>query len=191
MDRYVTLICGPPCAGKSTLAAHLAGLSDDAVVLDVDVIARQLGSPTRWRHEPEIQAHAEGMFLAALNQLARTDAVTAFVVRCLPNPWKRHKLARGIGAHRVMLIDPGKQTCLDRARGDRRPIGTLTSIHDWYRAYAKHPGDTTCPSPRLPSVPSPAAVASLVAAGGTLGVTGTDRTARTRPAAGMTRGGKR
>lgn len=117
MDRYVTLICGPPCAGKSTLAQHLAKPGD--FVLDLDVIARQLGSPTRWRHEPETQAHAEEMFLAALNRLARTDAVTAFVVRCLPNPWKRHKLARGIGAHRVMLIDPGKQTCLDS--GPRRP----------------------------------------------------------------------
>lgn len=47
MDRHVTLICGPPVAGKTTLAKRLAQPGD--LILDLDTIAKQLGSPT---HHP-------------------------------------------------------------------------------------------------------------------------------------------
>lgn len=189
-DRYVTLICGPPCAGKSTLAQHLREPGD--FVLDLDVIARRLGSPTGWRHETEVWQQAEGIYRAALNRLAAAEYGTVFVVRCLPNPWERHRVARGIRANRVLVINPGMATCLTRAKADRRPAGTYTVIRNWYRAYQPHPGDAPCLTQLPANAQSPAAAASPEGAGSIpTGKPGTGRIDRTRRNAVTTRRGKR
>lgn len=48
LPAQVVLICGPPCSGKTTLTKQLANPGD--VVLDLDAIAQELGSPRQWMH---------------------------------------------------------------------------------------------------------------------------------------------
>jgi predicted kinase len=145
----VTLIAGPPCSGKTTLARQLARPGD--VVLDLDTIAIRLGSPRRWQHSPEYVAQAEAHMHAALRRLA-TIQTAAYVVRSLPHPRQRAQLARALHAT-VLVLNPGQAECIRRARADRRPRDTESAIRWWYRTYRPHPLDTPWP-------PSPASTAA-------------------------------
>lgn len=140
----MTLVCGPPCAGKTTLARTLAQPGD--TVLDLDDIAVRLGSPRRWQHTPELVAQADAHIWAALRRLAATQT-TAYVLRCLPHPAQRARLARALHAT-VLVLNPGQAECIRRARADRRPRGTETAIRWWYRTYRAHEVDTAWPSDR-------------------------------------------
>lgn len=159
MSQRITLICGPPCAGKTTLARRLA--QPDDVVLDFDDIAVRLGSPARWRHPPAYLEQAEEWMRHALRHIARSD-LTAYIIRCAPRPEQRAQLARALQAT-VVLLNPGQAACLYRARLSGRPPGTATAIRWWYRTYRPHPGDMPCPadhastaadSPRAPDAPT-------------------------------------
>lgn len=158
MTRWVTLITGPPCSGKSTLARKLAQPGD--VVLDLDTIAQQLGSPTRWRHDQTTVQAAEECMTHALRRLARTEHVTAYVIRCLPDPRRRARLARAIRADTVHVLAPPIDEVLARAKRDGRPAGTATTIRQWYRAYRPSEVDCTCPPDRHGPAPTRDAVAS-------------------------------
>lgn len=138
----MTAICGPPVSGKTTLARKLAQPGD--LVLDLDDIAVQLGSPRRWQHNPELVAQAEDHMRLALRRLATTQT-TAYVVRCLPHPAERAHLARALHAT-VLVLNPGQAECIRRARADHRPRGTESAIRWWYRSYRPHEVDTPWPS---------------------------------------------
>jgi hypothetical protein len=79
----ITLIAGPPCAGKTTLARQLA--EPDHVVIDFDDIAVRLGSPRGWRHQQPIVTAASAVMARQLAELRARDDVTAWVIR----PWAR------------------------------------------------------------------------------------------------------
>jgi predicted kinase len=127
----ITLIAGPPCAGKTTLARQLA--EPDHVVIDFDDIAVRLGSPRGWRHQQPIVTAASAVMARQLAELRARDDVTAWVIRSAPRAVLRAHLAATLGA-RVWLLDPGLAECLRRARG--RPYGTAQEIRKWYRLYA-------------------------------------------------------
>jgi broad-specificity NMP kinase len=127
----ITLIAGPPCAGKTTLARRLA--ESGHVVIDFDDIAVRLGSPRGWRHPQPIITAANAVMARELAELRARDDVTAWVIRSAPRAVLRAHLAATLGA-RVWLLDPGLAECLRRARG--RPYGTAQEIRKWYRLYA-------------------------------------------------------
>lgn len=138
----VTVIAGPPCSGKTTLARHLA--APDHVVLDFDEIAVRLGSGRRWLHSPAVIAAANQRMQLALTELAaRDDDVTAWVIRAAPRPAVRERLARALNA-RVWVLDPGMAECLRRARRGR-PYGTDREIRKWYRMFGPSAVDEPCP----------------------------------------------
>lgn len=143
LTRHITLICGPPASGKSTLARSLAQPGD--VILDLDTIAQQLGSGRQWRHHPDLVAQAEECMTQALRRLARTEHVTAYVIRCAPHPGQRAQLARAIRADVVHVLRPPMAEVLARARRDGRPKGTATTIRAWYRQYRPSEVDSPCP----------------------------------------------
>lgn len=53
----IVALCGPPCAGKTTLANNLSRPGD--AILDFDDIARALGSPDPWMHPEPYRTMAE------------------------------------------------------------------------------------------------------------------------------------
>ncbi|NUT53693.1 MAG: AAA family ATPase [Saccharothrix sp.] len=128
--RRVVLITGPPCAGKTTMATALAAESDGQVV-DRDLIARALGSRSRHEHGRRITQRAEMRMRAELDRIAVADVVTAYVVRGMPEPGERERLATRLRAE-VVLLDPGMDECLRRARADQRPDWTEDAIRQWY-----------------------------------------------------------
>lgn len=130
----IVLLCGPPCAGKTTLAHQLAGPGD--AILDYDDIARALGSPTWWSHPEPYRTTAEQHMQAAIAEAyAATGDGTAWVIRTAPRPGQRATLAQRWGAQ-VYVLSPGEAECKRRAVADQRPSGTRRSIGEWYHRYA-------------------------------------------------------
>lgn len=131
MTRHVVLVCGPPCAGKNHYVDQHIQPGD--LLVDHDVYARQAGSPRRYAHPPEYREAAEVTFAEALTYIAASSDVRAWVIRCAPDPAHRKALADFIRADEVVVIDPGVDTCLERARylRSRRTTGV---IHRWYAA---------------------------------------------------------
>ena len=137
----VTLITGPPCAGKSTLAKQLAQPGD--VVLDWDDICVELGSSHQWAHSAQVREQAEAVMQQRMWQLAGWQGA-AYVIRCAAEANARTRLARRLGAV-VWVLDPGHAECVRRARVDGRPRGTTQAIRQWYQRYRRGPLDQSPP----------------------------------------------
>lgn len=128
----MTVITGPPCAGKTTYVAEQRALGD--LVIDLDPIARALGYPAdhvEWNDPHPAVAAARAARQAVL------DHVNAGRLRC--NVWlidsKPHATSLRIyqrqGA-RVVNLDPGCEACHNRADRDQRSASTHEQIDRWY-----------------------------------------------------------
>lgn len=138
--RVVTLVTGPPCAGKSRLVDERAARHD--VVVCHDREARRAGS--RRRHE-HLQVHrdaAERAWAQLVDDVAGQAEVTAWVVRCAPNGDERQQLAERLRATSVLVLLPPPDVCLHRAEVDRRDRRTYGLIRGWYARYTPAPADT-------------------------------------------------
>lgn len=137
MAGRVTLVCGPPAAGKSTWAEARAGTGDR--VIDLDVICRSLGSRSSHDHPRHIKRMAERVRRSLEERAAETDGET-YVIRCLPDPAARAATAERLGARVVVLAVPADEA-IGRARADGRPEWTGQAIRDWWDRYEPSPVD--------------------------------------------------
>lgn len=129
MTRRVVLVCGPPCAGKSTYVEQNASPGD--AVVDFDRIAMEMGSRSQWDHSPVVRGRAVHEQQRRERQVAGMQSGTAWVIRTAARGSQRRSLARLLRADEVVLLDPGRHVVQARARTERPP-GTLAAIADWY-----------------------------------------------------------
>lgn len=128
--RKVTLVCGPPCSGKSTYVAQHARAGD--LVADLDEIARDLGSPVQWNHPPRYVGAARRRMRVLERQAATMTEGRAWVVRSLPGELARIARAVELDAS-VVLLDPGRDVCEQRAKQRGGSVATTISvIRGWY-----------------------------------------------------------
>lgn len=139
-DAYIVLVCGPPCAGKSTYVQAHAQTGD--LVLDLDAIARDLGSTRYWHHDAATTARANAVMRAEVLKLAATRRGRAWIIRCVPNGRTRTGLARMVRADQVVVLLPPGRTLVRRARTRPDPLATITAINQWQKRYTEGPLDT-------------------------------------------------
>jgi dephospho-CoA kinase len=126
VEREVVLICGPPGAGKSTLA-HTLGLA----VFDVD--------DAQWDNN-------EPLFRAALEQVAKKADARAAVIRSAATMSARQAAANLCGATSVIILETDAKTCTERitqrGRTNKQSIrAQIAAAQDWWRKY--EPGQPT------------------------------------------------
>lgn len=141
MKHRVTLVCGPPCAGKTTYVAEQANPGD--TVLDIDVLAKLNGSPRDHGHEGRYYRAAQVEY-QALCALVRTSTVPAWVIRGAPEPAARQKLAEACGATRTVVLLPPRDVLYARALErdqDSAAADTMKAITNWHRRYKPARGD--------------------------------------------------
>lgn len=143
MTRDVAIVCGPPCAGKSTWVAQHAGPND--TVLDVDVLAKLCGSDRNHGHEGRFYGKANTEFWALCEQV-RTSTVTAWVIRGAPEPERRRKLAEACGATRTIVLLPPRDVLYARALErdaavSGTAVDTMRAITNWFNRYKPTRGD--------------------------------------------------
>ncbi|MGK5529350.1 AAA family ATPase [Streptomyces sp. URMC 129] len=127
----VTLVCGPPCSGKTTYVAERAEPGD--LVVDWDALAVALGSPGPHAHPPALRpfiAEARDAVVARLER--RHDIERAWIIATAPRAADRERLAPGAS---VVILAVEEEECARRARRARRPAGTLEAIEAWWRTY--------------------------------------------------------
>lgn len=130
------LLAGPPCAGKSTLARRLAR-EVGGIILDLDEIAVELGSPSTHDHSDSMYARAEAEFE---RRLAALDG-SAVVIRSVPERSKREALADRIAADRTIVLAIDSDTAKARGQSAGRPPRTAAAIDSWWRRYEESPHD--------------------------------------------------
>lgn len=141
----VSLICGAPGSGKTTLANERSMPGD--IVLDLDVIAAELSGLPLYRAGSEWLNRALLARNRTLERLAnvRTGGRLYFIVGA-PTSDERQWWVDRLGADEVLLLAPGQATCVARVkRDDRRGPATpdhMRAIYRWHARFTPRDGDT-------------------------------------------------
>lgn len=143
MKHRVTLVCGPPCAGKSTWVAEHAAPGD--TVLDIDTLAKLNGSDRDHGHEGRYYRAAQVEY-DALCEVVKTGDMTAWVLRGAPEPGARRKLADTCGATKTIVLLPPRDVLYIRAlerdaKATGAAVDTCKAISNWFRRYEATPSD--------------------------------------------------
>ena len=134
----VTLVCGPPGAGKSSWVSERAGHGD--LVWDHDLVAWALSGGRLERYDrprqllPFVMAARRGVFRELVS-----SPVRGWVILSEPKATRRERIASQLGAEIVVLdVDPNR--CMrnilnDPNRGLRSMQLTQPLIDKWWKDY--------------------------------------------------------
>ncbi|WP_298618749.1 AAA family ATPase [uncultured Zoogloea sp.] len=146
----LTVVCGPPGAGKSTWTRRHAGPAD--LVICMDTLARaHLGADRR----VALSGGQVGDVLRLRNELlgdlmrpaARRRWPRAWLIASEPEARWRAWWRDVVGAERVVVLATPAEECkrrvaADAAAGDARSDAAPALIDRWWSSYAPGPGDT-------------------------------------------------
>ncbi|MER7076620.1 hypothetical protein [Saccharopolyspora kobensis] len=121
----VTVIAGPPCAGKTTYARTHARPGE--LVVDFDLLAAALGSPDSHDHPEALKPFAVEAREAVLARLRRPSHLgRAWITTTSHNP---ETLVAGA---EVIRLDVTADTAHARARAADRPAAWHGLIDEWF-----------------------------------------------------------
>lgn len=116
-EKKVYLITGAPCSGKTTFARERMQAGD--LIVDIDDIWQQISGQPRYT-KPDSVGPLVFKTRDTQEELVKMGAGTwrnAFIIRSLPLPMDRTRMAERLGAE-VITIDTPKETCLERLRNN-------------------------------------------------------------------------
>lgn len=133
----LTIVCGPPCSGKTTYLEQQAGPNDIRIDLDT-IITTIKPNYIHWTGQlaPRLLDQAIRVRNAMLGNLAHQTRGRAWFIVGAPTEHERRWWAEATGGH-IVLLDPGMDECKRRAVARGTP-NAVQGIADWYRA-ARNP----------------------------------------------------
>lgn len=145
----VTVVAGPPAAGKSTYVHENAQPGD--LVVDYDAIYAALsGQPTHVRPDDlrGLVLDARDAVLSRL-EIANGEVARAWIIHAAPLAEQRASLRARFDAEIVLLL-PDRRTCEQRLRDRERAgagDGWLAVLDQWFRTYEPSPSDRVIRDP--------------------------------------------
>lgn len=121
----ISLVYGPPGAGKSTYVHEHKGPGD--LVVDYDLLGHAIGSDTREQHQ-EFHGTINAARNAILDRIRRGDtgANRVWIISTNPNAVSMFP------HHDAIHVDPGREIATERAEQGGRTASALALIGDWY-----------------------------------------------------------
>lgn len=129
-NRHVTLICGPPCGGKTTWARQHAAPGD--LIVDADQYAQDAGSPTPWNHSAHHHRVAQDEWWRQVKAIGKMPDVTAWIIRCAPRAADRRRIEHLSGASQVVILRASHTELARRAELRPDPHTTQRAIRHWH-----------------------------------------------------------
>ena len=124
----IHIIVGPPCAGKSTYVRENA--KDGDLRVDYDLIAQALGAMNSHAAEGLIKQAAFDAREGAIKTALKDVDAESWIIHTSPSA-EHMKLYEDAGAE-VVVLDPGYEECMERAKRDERPQQSIDGIEKWY-----------------------------------------------------------
>lgn len=141
----LTIVCGPPAAGKTTWVRRHAAPGD--LVIDLDAIKARLsgaGLESSWRSGLMKALEARNRLLAALGQRGAPWPAAWFIVG-EPSASRREWWDRTLRPRRIVVLETPDAICLARiaAAPERANVRAEQSIAvaQWWAAYSRRPGE--------------------------------------------------
>ena len=124
-----TLIIGAPCAGKTTYARQHRKAGDP--LIDFDRLVEATGGTAHAQGQDDIRRVAEAMRKAGQGRGFADDiSADVWAIYTRPSNGALADMAeRGI---RIICLDPGEKTCLERAEKEARSNSSIEAIKAWY-----------------------------------------------------------
>ena len=124
-----TLIIGAPCAGKTTYARQNRKAGDP--LIDFDRLVKAVGGTAHAQGQDDIRRVAEAMRKAGQGRGFADDIeADVWAIHTRPSNAALADMAeRGI---RIICLDPGEKTCLERAEKEARSKSSIEAIKAWY-----------------------------------------------------------
>lgn len=133
----ITVVMGPPGAGKSTLVASERKPGD--VVVDFDALAQALGSTMPHDRPESVRQVAWAARSAAIGRIFDGIDSDAWIIQTNLDAAGVERWGR-LGA-RFVVVDPGRETVEEQARADGRDSDTFKVIEEWYANPPVIPGE--------------------------------------------------
>ncbi len=124
----IHIITGPPCGGKSTYIGKHAKRGD--LIVDYDELAMTLGCAEKWNPVGIVQRATQKARAAAIKAATNNQKAESWIIQSRLSEELR-KEYESLGAE-IVEIDPGKETCIERAKRDGRPKNIFLAIEGWY-----------------------------------------------------------
>lgn len=128
---FLTIVCGPPCGGKTTYVNQHKAPGD--TVIDLDAICRKLRPSYRHWARPQMDSSLLKRALRVRNiMLGRLSVATsgqAWFIVAAPSEGEREWWKAKLGGE-VVLLNPGFQECRRRALARGTPLA-IAGIETW------------------------------------------------------------